>query len=145
MHGNNTGMTFALALLICAMIAGCYTTGSEDPGPVALVSRIEIQPEEISSMDTVRVTVFLAHVQQKNIVYKWNFRAMESSIIDQKIGTILNGRHVDKDGFMQTDSAYVVWKPGGYVGLAAVEVKIVPLSGPYEPEGRAIIFRIHPE
>ncbi len=140
-----TWMNIAIALLICAMIAGCYSTGSEDPGPVASISRIEILPEEINPSDTVRATVLLSHMQQKNIVYKWNFRAMESSIIDQKIGTILNGRHVDKDGFTQTDSAYVVWKPDGYVGLAAVEVKIVPLSGPYDDESSAQTFRIDPE
>lgn len=143
MKQNHTLRPILAALVIFATFVGCNTTGSEDPGPIALISRIEIQPEEISSMDTVRVTVFLAQLQQKNIVYKWNFRAMESSIIDQKIGTILNGHQIDKDGFTQTDSAYVVWKPDGYVGLAVVEVKIVPLTGSYEPEGKAIVFRIN--
>ncbi len=131
-------------IVIFAAFVGCNTTGSEDPGPVALISRIEIQPEEISSMDTVKVTVFLAQLQQKNIVYKWRFQAWESSIIGQKIGTILNGRQVDKDGFMQTDSAYVLWKPDGYVGLASVVVRIVPLSGPYDRATSAKAFRINP-
>jgi len=139
------GIHFVFALLICAMIAGCYGTGSEDPGPVALISRFEIQPEEISPTDTVRATVFLSYSHQRNIVYKWKFRALETSIIDQKIGTILNGGRADNNGFTQTDSAYVVWKPDGYVGLVSVAVRIVPLSGPYDSETSAKAFRIHPE
>lgn len=144
MKQTHTLRPILAALLIFAAFVGCNTTGSEDPGPVALVSRIEIQPEEISSMDTVRVTVFLAQLQQKNIVYKWRFQAWESSIIGQKIGTILNSRQVDKNGFTQTSSAYVVWKPDGYVGFASVQVKIVPLSGPYDDESSAQTFRINP-
>jgi len=132
-------------VLICAMIAGCYTTGGEDPGPVVSISRIEIQPEEISPSDTVRATVFISYSHQRNIVYKWKFRALETSIIDQKIGTILNGHRVDEDGFTQTDSAYVVWKSDGYVGLVSVAVRIVPLSGPYDIGNKAKAFRIHPE
>jgi hypothetical protein len=134
-------LTFAMVALLSSCL---YSSGGEDPGPVALISRIDIQPEEASLMDTVRVTVFIAQLQQKNIVYKWKFRALETSIIDQKIGTILNGRHVDKDGFTQTESAYVVWKPDGYVGLVAVSVRVVPLSGPYDRGTSAKAFRINP-
>jgi hypothetical protein len=135
----------ALALLFCAMIVGCYSTGSEDPGPVASISRIEIQPEVISPTDTVRATVFISYSHQRNIVYKWRFQAWESAIIGQKIGTILNGGRADNNGFTQTDSAYVVWKPDGYVGLVSVVVSIVPRSGPYDDETSAQTFRIHPE
>ena len=135
----------AFALLICAMTAGCYGTGSEDPGPVASISRIEVQPEVINPMDTVRATVFLSYSHQRNIVYKWRFQAWESAIIGQKIGTILNGGRADNNGFTQTDSEYVVWKPDGYVGLVSVVVEIVPLSGPYDDESSAQTFRVHPE
>jgi hypothetical protein len=138
-------LNVAFALLICAMLAGCYSTGSEDPGPVASISRIEIQPEEISPTDTIRATVFLSHMHQKNIVYKWRFQAWESAIIGQKIGTILNGGRADNNGFTQTDSAYVVWKPDGYVGLVSVVVSIVPRSGPYDDETSAQTFRIDPK
>jgi hypothetical protein len=97
-------LNIAFALLICAMIAGCYSTGSEDPGPVATIVRIEQDPAVISPTDTVKFTMIVTNQRQQAVKYAWSFGGK---------GNHLNGVRNPGDTYIYTDSPFIYWTPAG--------------------------------
>jgi hypothetical protein len=141
-----TWMNIAFALLICAMIAGCYTRGGEDPGPFAFYAGTIIEPTSIHSTDTVKIRIILTHMHQRDIEYSWAFQ--DWSIVGgdtrNRIGTILNGKGASRirpsSNYTVTDSATVYWVPGEFTGRVLVQFNAWPKSGTFEPVVTAFSF-----
>lgn len=138
-------LNVAFALLTCAMIAGCYTSGGEDPGPFARYAGTIIEPTSIHSTDTVKIRIILTHMSQRDIEYSWAFRDWSKLSDDTtRIGKILNGkgasRILPRGNYTMTDSATVYWVPGEFTGRVLVQFNAWPKSGTYEPISRAFTF-----
>lgn len=123
MKQNNTFLPFLATIVICATFAGCYTTGGEDPGPVAIIARVEQDPATISPTDTVKFTVIISHQFQQKVGYSWSFGGK---------GVHLNGVKRPGDTYIGTDSHLIYWTPAGESGLLFGTVQIESLDKRYE-------------
>ncbi len=99
-------------------MAGCYTTGGEDPGPVADIVRIVQEPATISPTDTVKFTMIIVKHHQSEVSYNWWFSE----------GQILNSKGLVHSPYAETDSTIVFWTPNGYTGIVTVTAMLMPRS-----------------
>lgn len=131
------------ALAICVLMAGCYTTGGEDPGPVAIITGFQRVPEQVSPTDTVKITVGIKNLRQRDVIYRWRFKDWNGNWDDDStIGIILNGKRIAAGNSTITDSATVVWMPNGFKGLALVQFVLEPKTENYDDASTSFTFLI---
>lgn len=95
-------------LIAIVLLSNCYTTGGEDPPPVAEISGVLQEPSEISPTDTAKFTVIIASQRLPNLTYSWSFG---------NTGDHLDGTLNQNSGFIDTDSTIIHWTPAGDSGL----------------------------
>ena len=131
------------ALVICVLMVGCYTTGGEDPGPVATITGFQRVPEQVSPTDTVKITVGIKNLRQRDVIYRWRFKDWNGNWDDDStIGIILNGKRIAAGNSTITDSATVVWMPNGFKGLALVQFVLEPKTENYDDASTSFTFLI---
>lgn len=112
-------------LAICVLMAGCYTTGGEDPGPVADIVRIVQEPALISPTDTVKFTMIVANKRHQKVSYSWSFGGK---------GVHLHGvnQNPGRDNFIHTDSTVIYWTPAGASGLLFGTAQVKSINNRYD-------------
>lgn len=143
MKQNNSFLPFLATIVICATFVGCYTTGGEDPGPVATITGFQRVPEQVSPTDTVKITVGIKNLRQRDVIFRWRFKDWNGNWIDEStIGTILNGKSIAAGNSTITDSATVVWMPNGFKGLVLVQFVLEPKTKNYDDASTSFTFNI---
>jgi hypothetical protein len=131
------------ALAICVLMAGCYTTGGEDPGPVATITGFQRVPELVSPTDTVIITAGIKNLRQRDVIFRWRFKDWSGNWIDEStIGTILNGKSIAEGNSTITDSATVVWMPNGFKGLVLVQFVLEPKTRIHDDASTSFTMQI---
>jgi hypothetical protein len=130
-------------LAICVLMAGCYTTGGEDPGPVATITGFQRVPEQVSPTDTVKITVGIKNLRQRDVIFRWRFKDWSGNWVDEStIGTIVNGKSIAAGNSTITDSATVVWMPNGFKGLVLVQFVLEPKTRIYGDASTSFTMQI---